>query len=288
MSYKALRTHSGKSHDDDLLACCLFVHKEGGKIYRVPILEDNDYEFNPCAEETFFVDIGKKHDVSQKQLKYFDHHQDKNKDCSFFLLLDYYGLMTDATILLYAPIDIRDTGGPQAVEAVYFKGDGVNASPFWNAEHPVIKWIHTWFSEQSYIDSKNPYYHILAEIGKQIEDSILSLNNMLWEYKRDIKFHDVICNGVYLNVATHEGESSREKMIMYFDTLPPNQKPDLFIVPDNRNPDQTRMLNRTFKIDFRELKWPEFSFVHATGFLAVARLSVEEMLDRLNEATKDV
>lgn len=106
---KAILTHPGSAHKDDLLACCLLLAN-----HRVPIWRRDPTEEDLADPEILVVDVGGEHDPERGN---FDHHQfprDHDPVCALSLVLQDLGLYEDARNFYewLEPAEWFDTRGP--------------------------------------------------------------------------------------------------------------------------------------------------------------------------------
>ncbi len=106
---KAILTHPGSAHKDDLLACCLLLAN-----HRVPIWRRDPTEEDLADPEILVVDVGGEHDPERGN---FDHHQfprDHDPVCALSLVLQDLGLYEDARNFCewLEPAEWFDTRGP--------------------------------------------------------------------------------------------------------------------------------------------------------------------------------
>lgn len=106
---KAILTHPGSAHKDDLLASCLLLAN-----HRVPIWRRDPTEEDLADPEILVVDVGGEHDPERGN---FDHHQfprDHDPVCALSLVLQDLGLYEDARNFCewLEPAEWFDTRGP--------------------------------------------------------------------------------------------------------------------------------------------------------------------------------
>jgi len=78
--YRAVYTHSGTAHFDDLLSIALLVYRYPGiTVYRVPSVESFE-------DDSIYVDIGGRYEPPSL----LDHHQDPSLPCSLVLVLRHH------------------------------------------------------------------------------------------------------------------------------------------------------------------------------------------------------
>ena len=90
MSYRII-THDGKAHMDELLGTALlalYIGEEPETIKRIDSqIASETVKAGNIPENTYYVDCGL---IFDKEKKLFDHHQDRELDCSALLIFDEY------------------------------------------------------------------------------------------------------------------------------------------------------------------------------------------------------
>jgi len=106
---KAILTHPGSAHKDDLLACCLLVAR-----HEIPVWRREPLEEDLADPGIVVVDVGGEHEPLRSN---FDHHQfprDHEPICALSLVLKNMGLYEDARSFCewLEPAEWFDTRGP--------------------------------------------------------------------------------------------------------------------------------------------------------------------------------
>ena len=165
---KAILTHPGSSHKDDLLACCLLVARHEIQVWRrEPLAEDL------ADPEIVVVDVGGEHEPSRSN---FDHHQfprDHEPICALSLVLMDMGLYEDARSFCewLEPAEWFDTRGPfQTAEWL-----GVERGVMNKLNSPIDITLLRRFAQKTELNPGDPIWEMMKMIG---EDLIMFLHTL--------------------------------------------------------------------------------------------------------------
>ncbi len=165
---KAILTHPGSSHKDDLLACCLLVARHEIPVWRrEPLAEDL------ADPEIVVVDVGGEHEPSRSN---FDHHQfprDHEPICALSLVLMDMGLYEDARSFCewLEPAEWFDTRGPfQTAEWL-----GVERGAMNKLNSPIDITLLRRFAQKTELNPGDPIWEMMKMIG---EDLIMFLHTL--------------------------------------------------------------------------------------------------------------
>ncbi|MEM9017887.1 MAG: MYG1 family protein [Verrucomicrobiota bacterium] len=158
---KAILTHPGSAHKDDLLACSLLVAK-----HQVPV-----WRRDPSAEELddpsiAVVDVGGQHDPARKN---FDHHQfprDHEPVCALSLVLQDLELYDDARSFCewLEPAEWFDTRGPFATADWL----GVDRGVMNQLNSPIDITLLRRFAQKTEWQPGDPVWEIMKMIGEDL------------------------------------------------------------------------------------------------------------------------
>jgi hypothetical protein len=166
---RAVVTHPGGAHKDDLLAVCLLIAKQAVPVYRR----------DPTAEEladasVAIVDVGGSHDPARLN---FDHHhfpRDHAPTCALSLVLDHFGLYEDAIKFCdwLGPAEWFDSRGPKQTAQWL----GVPRQAISQLNSPIDITLLRRFARESVLEPGHPVYEFMRLVGED-----------LLEYLRDVR-----------------------------------------------------------------------------------------------------
>lgn len=269
-------THAGAAHADEVNAIAIILAKEGNTdIIRVPHIANGTPEKYGQQPGDYIVDIGLTYNPANKQ---FDHHQDKNLNSSFYLILDHYGI-TDAFDLAHPwgqAINNMDIGGPKKVAKHY----GLETTE--NIEHLISTLIHSGparylvnaFSKYdqrnpqgNIITASNPLNEILRGYGQELLEVMENVSKNITQYDQTRKVETI--NGYTVIDCTNDQTSDFASGSAW--ERKNKLKADVIVAKSNRM-DGIVMTSPRNTVDFRALEPLKQSdptaipFIHATGF----------------------
>ena len=205
---RAIVTHSGNAHLDDLLGAALLAFK-----YRVPI--ERVATVDVFEEDTIYLDIGRRYEPPY----FLDHHQDINIPCSLVLVIrHHFPELDNLDIPEIRYIDARDRFG-------LYKAVNLHIP----SELLFFERIFTrWFASISYISPDDEDYGILVWLGKRF---YLYIKERGEELKR---YEEVLSRGRLM-------EFNGVKVLLLDDGIPPyevaNRRGEVQVViqPSSRN-----------------------------------------------------
>lgn len=255
-------THGGSAHRDDFLACAVVLAMEGPGW---TIRRDVTYSSAKADASDIVIDVGR---VYAPELRRFDHHQDIALPCSLVMVLKHYGLL-DAAYTWYPWLeltDIIDTSGPAAACSWMHVPSQVLA----RTRSPVETAILSMFEAQKEIKEGDVLFSVLVGIGRNIVDGLAFRRERLALLKQR---------------AVVEWRDGKAFAIYFLDDVPkPETSMSTFryecaggaVAGVVREAGQRGWrlfrFGTAHNVDFRRLEVePDVSFVHASGFMAIAR-----------------
>lgn len=165
---KAILTHPGSAHKDDLLACCLLLSQ-----YRVPIWRREPESSDLEDPEIIVVDVGGEHDPERRN---FDHHQfpaDHEPVCALSLVLQDLELYEDARNFCewLEPAEWFDTRGPFQTA----KWLGVEREVMNQLNSPIDITLLRRFAQKKEWKPGEPIWEMMRMIG---EDLVMYLKTL--------------------------------------------------------------------------------------------------------------
>ena len=275
---KAIVTHPGSAHKDDLLACCLLIHQ-----YKIPVYRREPTEEDLSDRRIAVVDVGGAHEPLKSN---FDHHQfprDQEPICSLSLVLKDLGLYKDARQFCewLEPAEWFDTRGPVSTAQWL----GVDQAVINQLNSPIDITLLSRFAKQNELRPGDVIWEVMRMIGEDLITYLKTLRERV-DY--------VAANSQIIEV----GEGTNRVSVLYMprcESMPDDassglaryigstgKKVDGLIYPDRRGSGYGLSRHEDSpKLDFTRIE-NEFDvhFAHARGF--VAKTSATE-LRRLKE-----
>jgi hypothetical protein len=275
---KAIVTHPGSAHKDDLLACCLLLHQ-----HQVPIYRREPTEEDLSDHRIAVVDVGGEHEPSKSN---FDHHQfprDHEPICALSLVLKDLGLYKDARQFCewLEPAEWFDTRGPFSTAQWL----GVDRAVMNQLNSPIDITLLRRFAQQNELRPGDAIWEVMRMIGEDLITYLKTLRERV-DY--------VAANSQIIEV----GEGTNMVSVLYMprcETMPDDsssglgryiestgKKVDGLIYPDRRGSGYGLSRHEDSpKLDFTRIENEvDVHFAHARGF--VAKTSATE-LGRLKE-----
>jgi len=168
---RAIVTHPGGAHKDDLLAACVLIARHAVPIFR------RDPTPEELADETVaIVDIGGSHEPA---LHNYDHHhfpREHDPTCALSLVLEHLGLYDDALQFCdwLAPAEWFDSRGPTKTA----KWLGVPRQAISQLNSPIDMTLLRRFSQEKELNPGDPLYTFMQMVGED-----------LLTYLRDVREH---------------------------------------------------------------------------------------------------
>ncbi len=275
---KAILTHPGSAHKDDLLACCLLVSQ-----HEVPVLRREPTEQDLNDPEILVVDVGGEHEPSRGN---FDHHQfprDHEPICALSLVLKDLGLYDDARQFCewLEPAEWFDTRGPFATA----KWLGVERGVINQLNSPIDITLLRRFAQGSEWKPGDAIWEMMRMIGEDLVKFLKTLRERVDYVAANAKFLEIgegdeALTFLYMPRNKTMSDDPSSGLIRYIAST--GKKVDGLIYPDRRGPGFGMSRHEDSpKLDFTQIESePDVHFAHARGF--VAKTSATE-LDRLKE-----
>jgi len=228
------------------------------------------------------LDVGDKYDPN---LKCYDHHQTKTKDCTLSLLLKEWNLWEKAN-KVYKWLEVSvllDAQGPQEV-CKFLK---IDSNTIANLDSFIERTILQFFQEEEIINSKNILFSLMKEFGKYFFRTIRDYFKVQKKVEKNIEFKrikEVLVTICYKNMipSIHIAQLLKEKRKESY----PNEKGGIFIYPNKRVPGSIAL--KRFKdddrVDFKRLSdSEEVIYIHPKGFFASVNPISDEVLEQYIE-----
>lgn len=180
-------THSGGSHKDDFLACCLMIAENAIPIYRRDPTDEELRDPEVCV-----IDIGHKHEPEKLN---FDHHQfdsDHPPTCALTLVLQHLGIYEDARAFCpwLETAEWLDSRGARNT------AKWLNIDPFVVAQlsSPIDGAVLRFFGQETTLEPGHAIWQLMQQIGSSLLDYVRGLRknlNILADYVESWKVGDV-------------------------------------------------------------------------------------------------
>lgn len=276
---KAIVTHPGGAHKDDMLACSLMAAR-----YRVPV-----YRREPTAEDLSstdicVIDVGGEHDPDKMN---FDHHQfprDHEPACALTLVLQHLGLYEDALVFCdwLKTVEWMDTRGP--IDTAQWLG--VDREAMSKLNSPIDMTLIRRFAQHTKYSRGDVLWEIMIMLGDDMIHFITSMRKKLdfleehvvfWEINKESgaeaaflprseNYEDDVSSGMIRFVLN----SKRENVVA-------------MIYPDRRGVGYgLSRFNDSKQMEYtRIVDEPDVHFAHNRGFVAKTSAVAEERLKDL-------
>lgn len=165
---RAIVTHPGGAHKDDLLAVCVLIAKHAVPVHR------RDPTPDELADDTVaIVDIGGSHDPARLN---FDHHhfpREHAPTCALSLVLDHLGLYTEALQFCdwLEPAEWFDSRGPKKTAEWL----GVPRQAISQLNSPIDITLLRRFAQQSTLNAGDPVYEFMRMVGEDLLEHLRSV-----------------------------------------------------------------------------------------------------------------
>ncbi|MBL4686206.1 MAG: MYG1 family protein [Nannocystaceae bacterium] len=166
--FRAIVTHPGGAHKDDLLAVCVLIAKNQVPVYRrVPTPQDLQ------DPEVAVVDIGGSDDAG---LLNFDHHQyprEHAPTCSLSLVLEHFGLYQDALQFCdwLETAEWFDSRGPKKTAEWL----GVPRRAVSQLNSPIDITLLRRFAAKPELEPGDPVYEFMRMVGEDLLEHLRSV-----------------------------------------------------------------------------------------------------------------
>ena len=263
---KAVITHPGSAHKDDLLACCLLVAR-----HQVPVSRREPTEEDLADPEIAVVDVGGRH---QPERSNFDHHQfpaDHDPVCALSLVLQDFGLYEDARSFCewLEPAEWFDTRGPfQTAQWL-----GVDRGIMNRLNSPIDITLLRRFAQRNEWNPGDVIWEMMRMIGEDLLMFLRTLRERIDYVAQHAELLEVGEKGTLLRVlymprteAMPDDPSSG--LVRYVETLA--EKVDGLIYPDRRGAGYGLSRHEDCpELDFTRIaREYDVHFAHARGFVA--------------------
>ena len=275
---KAIVTHPGSAHKDDLLACCLLLHQ-----HQVPIYRREPTEEDLSDHRIAVVDVGGEHEPSKSN---FDHHQfprDHEPICALSLVLKDLGLYKDARQFCewLEPAEWFDTRGPFSTAQWL----GVDRAVMNQLNSPIDITLLRRFAQQSELRPGEAIWEVMRMIGEDLITYLKTLRERVDYVAANSQIIEVgegtnMVSVLYMPRSETMPDDSSSGLGRYIEST--GKKVDGLIYPDRRGSGYGLSRHEDSpKLDFTRIENEvDVHFAHARGF--VAKTSATE-LGRLKE-----
>ncbi|MDF1825089.1 MAG: MYG1 family protein [Verrucomicrobiales bacterium] len=275
---KAILTHPGSAHKDDLLACCLLIAR-----HEIPVWRREPESEDLADPQIIVVDVGGEHEPARAN---FDHHQfprDHEPICALSLVLKDMGLYEDARSFCewLEPAEWFDTRGPfQTAEWL-----GVERSVMNRLNSPIDITLLRRFAQKTEWNPGDPIWEMMKMIGEDLIMFLHTLRERIDYVAQHAELHEIDAGGTSLRVLMMPRTESMPDdpssgLARYAGTL--EEKIDGLIYPDRRGDGYgLSRYEDSALLDFTQVSGEaDVHFAHARGF--IAKTSATE-LERLKE-----
>jgi hypothetical protein len=275
---KAIVTHPGSAHKDDLLACCLLLHQ-----HQVPIYRREPTEEDLSDHRIAVVDVGGEHEPSKSN---FDHHQfprDHEPICALSLVLKDLGLYKDARQFCewLEPAEWFDTRGPFSTAQWL----GVDRAVMNQLNSPIDITLLRRFAQQNELRPGDAIWEVMRMIGEDLITYLKTLRERVDYVAANSQIIEVgegtdMVSVLYMPRCETMPDDSSSGLGRYIEST--GKKVDGLIYPDRRGSGYGLSRHEDSpKLDFTRIENEvDVHFAHARGF--VAKTSATE-LGRLKE-----
>ncbi len=158
---RAILTHPGSAHKDDLLAVCVLIAKHG-----VPVVRREPTQAELDDPTVAVVDIGGIHDPAKMN---FDHHhfaREHDPTCALSLVLSHLGLYEDAKRFCewLEPAEWFDSRGPKKTADKL----GVPRKAIAQLNSPIDITMLRRFGQATELAATDPIYELLRFVGEDL------------------------------------------------------------------------------------------------------------------------
>ncbi|MAB75069.1 MAG: hypothetical protein CMO47_01230 [Verrucomicrobiales bacterium] len=275
---KAIVTHPGSAHKDDLLACCLLLHQ-----HQVPIYRREPTEEDLSDHRIAVVDVGGEHEPSKSN---FDHHQfprDHEPICALSLVLKDLGLYKDARQFCewLEPAEWFDTRGPFSTAQWL----GVDRAVMNQLNSPIDITLLRRFAQQNELRPGEAIWEVMRMIGEDLITHLKTLRERVDYVAANSQIIEVgkgtnMVSVLYMPRSETMPDDSSSGLGRYIEST--GKKVDGLIYPDRRGSGYGLSRHEDSpKLDFTRIENEvDVHFAHSRGF--VAKTSATE-LGRLKE-----
>lgn len=281
---KAILTHPGSAHKDDLLACCLLVAR-----YEIPVWRREPGDDDLADPEVVVVDVGGEHEPERSN---FDHHQfprDHEPICALSLVLKDLGLYEDARSFCewLEPAEWFDTRGPfQTAEWL-----GVDRAVMNKLNSPIDITLLRRFAQKTELNPGDPIWEMMKMIGEDLIMFLHTLRERIDYVAKHAEMHEIAGGGEPIRVLLMPRTESMPDdpssgLARYAGTLA--EKIDGLIYPDRRGEGYGLSRHEDSPLlDFTRIsEEPDVHFAHARGFIAKTSATALERLKELVSLAK--
>lgn len=280
---KAILTHPGSAHKDDLLACCLLAAR-----HQLPIWRREPTPEDLADPEIVVVDVGGEHEPERRN---FDHHQfprDHEPVCALSLVLQDMGLYEDARAFCewLEPAEWFDTRGPfQTADWL-----GVDRAVMNRLNSPVDITLLRRFAQKSEWNPGDPIWEMMRMIGEDLIMYLRTLRERIDYVAQNARLIDIETEGNALRVLymprTESMPDDPSSGLARYVSLSGEQV-DGLIYPDRRG--EGYGLSRhedSPRLDFTRISGEsDVHFAHARGFVAkTSATKLERLLELIERA----
>jgi hypothetical protein len=281
---KAIVTHPGSAHKDDLLACCLLIHQHRIPVYR---REPTEEDLSDCR--IVVVDVGGEHEPSKSN---FDHHQfprDHEPICALSLVLKDFGLYEDARQFCewLEPAEWFDTRGPFSTAQWL----GVDRAVMNQLNSPIDITLLRRFAQEKEMQPGDAIWEVMRMIGEDLIMYLKTLRERLDYVSANAQIIEVgeetnAVSVLYMPRCESMPDDSSSGLVRYIEST--GKKVDGLIYPDRRGSGYGLSRHEDSpKLDFTQIEnESDVHFAHARGFIAKTSATELRRLKELIAAAK--
>lgn len=276
---KAILTHPGSAHKDDLLACCLLVAR-----HEIPVWRREPGETDLSDPGIVVVDVGGEHAPERSN---FDHHQfprDHEPVCALSLVLQDMGLYEDARSFCewLEPAEWFDTRGPfQTAEWL-----GVDRAIMNRLNSPIDITLLRRFAQKTEWNPGEPIWEMMKMVGEDLIMFLHTLRERIDYVAKHAEMHEIGGDGgtvrvLFMPRTESMPDDPSSGLARYAGTT--GEKVDGLIYPDRRGEGYGLSRHEDSPLlDFTRIGGePDVHFAHARGFIAKTSATSLERLKEL-------
>lgn len=283
---KAILTHPGSAHKDDLLACCLLVAR-----HQLPVWRREPKPADLEDPGIVVVDVGGRHEPEKCN---FDHHQfpgDHEPICALSLVLQDMGLYEDARSFCewLEPAEWFDTRGPfQTADWL-----GVDRVVMNRLNSPVDITLLRRFAQKTEWNPGDPIWEVMRMIGEDLIMYLRTLRERIDYVAKHAELHEVeavreglgVLRVLYMPRTESMPDDPSSGLARYVSVS--GEKVDGLIYPDRRGSGYGLSRHEDSPhLDFTRISGEEdVHFAHARGFVAkTTATELERLLELMARA----
>lgn len=278
---RAIVTHPGGAHKDDLLAVCVLIAESGAPVWRREPSADDLAD--PAVA---VVDVG---GVHAPELANFDHHhfpREHAPSCALSLVLEHLGLYAEARVLCewLEPAEWFDSRGPNKTAQWL----GVPRRAIAQLHSPIDVTLLRRFAAVHTLEPGDTVYEFMRMIGQDLLDYLRSGRARIEHVRRHaerwrIARGDATLEAVFLPRTHPPTDEPRNAVASYVRASGLETTVAATVYPDRRGTGYGMARYEDFPaLDFSRVEGePDVHFAHASGFMCKTTATQPERLQAL-------